>query len=102
MTHPKDKLLFQDAVIIGLFLVLGMFLVSSIHFRMTGTPAEDCANVLNSAISPYQVHQLTGADFPELPWRELVQWCSENPITWERQIEIARDYPEFPHHLDMF
>ena len=101
MTHPQDRLLLQDFLLCGLFLILGMMFFAGLDMSVTVEPVEHCANMINQSLSPYQVHRLTGAEFPDLPRDEVLSWCSTHVTDWERSIESARLLPEFPHHLDM-
>ena len=101
MTHPQDRLLAQDIFTGALLLVLAMLAYTSLHHNGSITPADECANTVNESLSPFQVHRLTGAEFPQLPRQEVVRWCSRNIMNWERQMEGARNFSEYPHHLDM-
>ena len=101
MTHPQDKLLVQDILTAAMMLITAMIAYSSLHLNGNIPPADQCANTINETLSPFQVHRLTGAEFPELPRQEVISWCSRNVINYERQIESARSFAEYPHHLDM-
>ena len=101
MTHPQDKLLAHDIFTGALFLVVAMLAYTSLHINGSISPADECANTVYETLSPFQIHRLTGAEYPLLPRQEVVSWCSRNVINWERDIESARSFAEFPHHLDM-
>ena len=101
MTHPQDKQLLQDIFTIGAILALSMFIYSVLHMNGGMSPADECANNVSYSLSPYQVHRLTGAQFPVIPREVVVSWCADNILTYEREIQSARQFPEFPHHLDM-
>ena len=101
MTHPQDRLLAQDIFTGALLLVLAMLAYTSLYLNGSISPADECANTVKGQLSPFQAHRLTGAEDPLLPRQEVVSWCSRNVINWERDIESARSFAEFPHHLDM-
>jgi len=101
MTHPHERILIQDIFTGTAFLIIGMLIISAFQLGGNVSPADECANTITSNLSPFQVHRLTGAEYPELPRDQLLSWCSINVIDWERDMEAARQLPEFPHHLDM-
>ena len=101
MTHPQDRQLARDIFTGSLLLVLAMLAYTSLYLNGSISPADECANTVKEQLSPFQAHRLTGAEFPLLPRQEVVSWCSRNVINWERDIESARSFAEFPHHLDM-
>ena len=99
--HP-DNQLSRDLIITGL--VMSSLLLASIIYAFQGSTysqADECANRVRSAISPYQVQQLISSKNLPPSYSEVKSWCSTELEGYELKIETAKTYREFPRTTDM-
>ena len=101
MTTTPDERLAQDFAL-GFLGLMVLFMVIAFMGETTAvSPADHCANVVRTHLSPYQAQQLTEGSWPYTKRAEIVSWCAANPVHWQREIKSARSYPEFPRTTDM-
>lgn len=99
--HP-DQQLNKDLLTTGIILLTMLVLSIAYAFQGSGyTVADECANRVREAISPYQVKQLINS--PNLPpsYDEVKHWCTIELDGYELKIDTAKTYAEFPRTPDM-
>jgi hypothetical protein len=98
--HPAQQLK-RDTLILALTIATSLTLVYIImSVDMGYAPADECANNVRSALSPYQVQQLTEAAQLPPKYNTVRLWCESNPV-YRSHILNAQTWPMFPAHTDM-
>lgn len=98
--HPAQQLK-RDTLILALTIAASLtFVYIIMSVDMGYAPADECANNVRSALSPYQVQQLTEAQQLPPAYNTVRTWCESNPA-YAPHIKSAQTWPMFPAHTDM-
>ena len=95
-----DKQIAQDLSIGVLIFILTITAAALLKDYGGYLPEDECANRLMQSLSPYQVSQLTNANYPP-HYDEVRDWCIINPTDWNRKRQSAKSFRELPNLTDM-
>ena len=94
--HP-DKTLLNDFSIF----ILGSAMVVALLYIMSSSstgypPADQCAQVIRTTLSPYQAQQLTESEQLPPRYETARQWCEAHLNSYATQVKHAMSWPMYP------
>ena len=99
--HP-DKTLANDAAIfiLGALLILSAFLI--MNTTAGYPPADECAQIMRTSLSPYQQQALTESEQMPPRYETSRTWCEAHLNTYNQQIRAAMKWPMYPSDLGLY